>query len=71
MSEKGTKSYDIPMTNDWFLREFDEFYGLLEGKKQAATYEEFISPVFIMNAIERSLESGKDERILRAEEIVR
>jgi predicted dehydrogenase len=22
MSEKGTKSYDIPMTNDWFLREF-------------------------------------------------
>lgn len=63
MSEKGTKSYDIPMTNDWFLREFDEFYGLLEGKKQAATYEEFISPVFIMNAIERSLNSGREEAV--------
>lgn len=63
MSEKGTKSYDIPMTNDWFLREFDEFYGLLEGKKQAATYEEFISPVFIMNAIDRSLNSGCEEAV--------
>lgn len=63
MSEKGTTSYDVLMSDDWFLREFDEFYGLLEGKPQTATYEEFISPVFIMNAIERSLNSGCEEAV--------
>ena len=63
MSEKGTASYEIPITDDCFLREFSEFYGLLEGKAQAATYEEFISPVFIMNAIERSLNSGCEEAV--------
>ena len=26
-------------------------------------YEDFIAPVFIMNAIDRSLKSGKEEKI--------
>lgn len=63
MSEKGTKSFDIPITSEWFLREFNEFYGLLSGKEQTIGYEEFISPVFIMNAIERSLASGCEELV--------
>jgi hypothetical protein len=33
------------------------------------SYEELFSPVFIMNAISRSLESGKTEKVHRAEEI--
>lgn len=63
MAEKGTKSLNIPSSNDWFYREFKEFYELLEGGEQTCTYEEFISPVFIMNAIERSLASGAEEPV--------
>ena len=63
MSETRADSFEIPMTNDWFYREFKEFYDILSGESQTATYEEFVSPVFIMNAIMRSLESGKEEAI--------
>ena len=63
MAEKGTKSYDVPSSNDWFYREFKEFHDLLDGAEQNITYEEFISPVFIMNAIDRALASGKEEMI--------
>lgn len=46
-----------------FDREFDEFYKLLNGGEQIISYDDFISPVFIMNAIERSLISGEEEKI--------
>ena len=61
MSEKGTSSHDISATNEWFEREFGEFYRLLSGGEQTATYEDIVAPVFIMNAIGRSLESGAEE----------
>ncbi len=63
MAEKASKSFEIPTTTDWYYREFKEFTEILNGGAQTCTYEEFISPVFIMNAIERSLESGKDEEL--------
>ena len=63
MAETSVSSYNVPVTNDWFSAEFAEFYGILSGKKQAATYEEFIAPVFVMNAIERSLLSGEEENV--------
>lgn len=68
--EKGFLGGRDPLTNAG-SREFKEFYSILQGNEQHLSYDELFSPVFIMNAIERSLESGKDERILRAEEIVR
>jgi len=67
MSEAEAKGYTIPSTESWSYEEFKEFYGILLGNAQALTYEEFISPVFIMNAIERSLESGKEELIRKIE----
>ena len=67
MAESEAKSFVIPITSDWFYEEFKEFYGILSGASQAMTYEEFISPVFIMNAIERSLKSGKEELVGKAE----
>lgn len=67
MAEESTKSFEIPVTNDWFYEEFKEFYGILSGNAQAAAYDEFISPVFIMNAIERSLESGQEEPVRKIE----
>ena len=67
MSEGAASSYAIPTTNDWFYDEFAEFYGILSGKEQTATYEEFAAPVFVMNAIERSLNSGKEEAVRKFE----
>lgn len=60
MAEKSSKSFEIPTTTDWYYREFKEFAEILAGGEQTCTYEEFISPVFIMNAIERSLADGKE-----------
>lgn len=62
-SETDTKGSVIPITSAWFYEEFKEFYEILCGKPQAHTYKDFISPVFIMNAIERSLNSGKEELV--------
>ncbi len=44
-------------------REFKEYYDLITGKTNGADYKEFISPVFIMNAIFRAIKSGKEEII--------
>ena len=65
MSEQGDKAAElcIDYANPCFKKEFDEFYELLSGGKQKITYKDFISPVYILNAIERSLKSGKEEKI--------
>jgi hypothetical protein len=64
MAEKASKSFEIPTTTDWYYREFKEFAEILDGGEQTCTHEEFISPVFIMNAIERSLNGGREEIVL-------
>jgi predicted dehydrogenase len=56
-------SCPIPDLANCFVREFDEYYKLLCGDAQKLTYEELVSPVFIMNAIDRSLQSGKTEEV--------
>ena len=63
MSERGTSSFDISATNEWFEREFCEFYKLLSGGEQTATYKDIAAPVFIMNAIDRALKSGRKENV--------
>ncbi len=61
----GSDTYGGKVTVDGqcFEKEFAEFYTLLTGGEAKQTYDEFIVPVFIMNAIERSLASGKEETI--------
>lgn len=63
MSEEGTGSFDISATNDWFEGEFREFYRLLSGGEQTAAYKDIAAPVFIMNAIDRALASGREEAV--------
>ena len=63
MAESGTSSFDITASSKWYYGEFEEFYKLLTGEAESAPYKEFIAPVFVMNAIERSLESGREENI--------
>ncbi len=48
-----------------FEQEFDTFYKLLGGEEMHTTYEDFFAPVFIINAISRSLESGNEEKVNR------
>lgn len=43
--------------------EFKDFYRLLQGEPQPQSYAEFFAPVFIMNALHRSLESGREEPV--------
>jgi hypothetical protein len=49
--------------NDCFVREFDEFCELLAGGEQKISYKDFIAPVFVLTAIDRSLASGKEEAV--------
>ena len=48
---------------DCFTREFDEFCELLKGGEQKVSYADFIAPVYVLNAINRSLVSGKEEPV--------
>jgi predicted dehydrogenase len=61
-TEKAIQGGEV-MLDKAFDREFDEFYKLLNGGEQNISYDDFISPVFIMNAIERSLISGNEEAV--------
>ncbi len=46
-----------------FVSEFNEFYAMLKGGKQPHSYEDLIAPVFVLNAMNRSLLSGKEEAV--------
>ena len=64
-AEKSVKVKKLDCTDDnnWFRCEFDEFYSILSGGESLVTYSDLISSVFVMNAIERSLKSGKEEKV--------
>ncbi len=47
-----------------FFIEFEEFYNILLGKEQEQSYKDFIAPVFVLDAINRAMQSGKEEQIL-------
>ena len=62
ISEHHVRSSEYPIKEEspCFKIEFDEFYELMNGAPQRKTYAEFIAPVFVMNAVQKSLESGKE-----------
>ena len=47
--------------NGCFEREFMEFYELLKGEEQKKSYEDFFAPVYLLNALDRAIKSGKEE----------
>ena len=59
---KGS-SFTVVGSSPCFKEEFDEFYDVLSGADQVAEFNDFIAPVFVMNAIHRSLESGNEESV--------
>ena len=62
-TEEGAKASMFDLTDDCFLEEFDHFYDIMSGEDQIVSYKDFIAPVFVLNAIERSLTSGKEEKV--------
>ena len=63
-----TLASNATIGTDCFTRELDEFCDLLRGGEQTVSYHDFISPVFVLNAIHRSLSSGEEETV-RAYEV--
>ena len=69
-SDNTVKGYDMEIgyENPCFFKEFDEFYDLVKGADQRISYEDFIAPVFVMNAVKRSFEQGgKEVEVKKAE----
>lgn len=64
-SVQGDEGSDFPVngSSPCFKIEFDEFYKLLCGEEQKISYDDFISPVFVLNATARSIEGGCEEEI--------
>lgn len=69
IAENGVHGEELPINelNPCFKMEFNSFYGLLCGEKQRLSYEDFIAPVFVLNAIQRSLDGGNEEKINKFE----
>ena len=44
-------------------KELLEFYNLLKGEEQPHSYEEFFAPVYVLNALNRALESRCEEEV--------
>ena len=61
---KGLKAEKFEFTSYPFECELDDMYDLLCGKEMKETYDEFIRPVFILNALEASMKSGKSEKVV-------
>lgn len=64
-AEKSFKSGRISSGagNDWIYAEFKDYYGLLSGGTTGVSPEDFIAPVFVTNAIKRSIDSGNEETV--------
>ncbi len=63
MAENSVKQDSFIIGTDCFVKEFDAFYDILSGAEQQVDNRNFIMPVFVLNAIKRSLDSGKEEKI--------
>ena len=61
--DEGTYALEADIGRSCFIAEFDEFYELLSGEEQKISYDDFISPVFILNAINESLETGEEVKV--------
>lgn len=65
-ADKSVKGMNLESTTEhnWFESEFAEFYAVLNGADSPVSCEDLFSSVFVMNAIERSLLSGKEEKVI-------
>lgn len=64
-AEKAVKASKIAggAGNDWIYNEFKDYYKLLDGGETGVSPEDFVAPVFVMNAIKRAIDSGNEEAV--------
>ena len=60
---KSSISKNLTFTPDSFRHEMDDMLDLLHGNEMKKSYEEFIAPVFVINTIIRSMNSGAWESV--------
>lgn len=63
--DKGAERVQISFRSEDWHAELAEFYHLLKGGEMEVSYDEFINPVFIMNAIEQSFITGSTVKVAR------
>lgn len=64
--KNGTEGGQVVLSGIHIV-EFEEFYSLLSGGECKTDVKDFISSVFIFNAIERAFKSGKSEKVKKIE----
>lgn len=64
-SEQGASGGIFALDEKLFYYDFESFYNVLMGGEQEMSYEDFIAPVFLQNAVYRSMASGKEEVITK------
>jgi hypothetical protein len=62
-TEKAVLGQELSVDDTCFAAEFDAFYRLLNGGEQELSYKDFIAPVFVINAIVRSMRTGRETRV--------
>jgi len=62
---KAVKAEELTVTPDSFRSEMNAMQALLHGENMTKSYEHFILPVFITNAILHSLQSNQWESVLK------
>ena len=60
---RGARTEQLSISLPSFRHEMNDFLALLEGADMPKSYESFAYPVFVMNAILRSLDSGTWEAV--------
>ncbi len=61
---KGMRAQELNFSKDAYHFEMDDMDALLKGGPMHQTYDEFIRPVFILNALKKSSETGKWEPVV-------
>lgn len=59
----GTEGIVINASPNWVKSEFADFDALVSGGEQQISYDDFISPVFVLRAIALSLETGEEVKV--------
>lgn len=64
MSKDDCFMKEVKIENKHFEEEFYTFYQLLKNADKQENIKDFFAPVYILSALERTLSSGKEERIM-------
>ena len=63
-AERGSEGINVASRGEtWFPLELSAFCDLMAGKPMPMSYDDFIAPVFVIDAIIRSMESGAEELV--------